>query len=131
MHDARGLSLDCSATTSHHLIVIVSLSSTPPLIGYISSIPDMSHSPSASFLLIFDTALKDYRNQTGMDLVDHPFPKQLEECNCVDSISSLLQEHAQRFRDFQGEKGKIMKSLECAVHVVHAPQAPFLVKVLV
>lgn len=79
----------------------------------------MSHSPSASFLLIFDAALKDYRNQTGMDLVDHLFAKQLEECNSVDSISSLLQEHAQRFRDFQGEKGKIMKSLECTVHVIH------------
>ena len=79
----------------------------------------MGHSPSVSSLLIFDAALKDYQNQTGMDLVDHPFVKQLEECNSVDSISSLLQEHVQRFQDTRGENGKIMKSLKSAVHVIH------------
>ena len=92
----------------------------PPFIGYISLIPDMSYSPSASFLLIFNAALKDYQNQTGVGLVDHPFAKQLERCNSVDSISSLLQENAQRFRDFRGENGRIMKSLKRAVHVIHS-----------
>lgn len=88
-------------------------------IDYISSIPDMSRSPSASFLLFFNAALKDYQNQTGMSLVDHPLAKQLEECNSMDSISSLIQEKAQRIRDFRGENGKIMESLKRAVHVVY------------
>jgi hypothetical protein len=95
------------------------LSQLRHFIGYITSIPDMSHSPSASFLLFFNAALKDYQNQTGMSLVDHPFAKQLEECNSVDSISSLIQENAQRFRDFRGEDSRIMESLKRAVHVVH------------
>jgi len=79
----------------------------------------MSLSPSASFLLLYNSALQDYTTQTGTNLVDHPFAKQLEKCESVDSISSLLQENVQRFRKFRGEDGKIIKSLKCAVHVLH------------
>ena len=79
----------------------------------------MSLSPSASFLLLYNSALQDYTTQTGTNLVDHPFTKQLEKCESVDSISSLLQENLPRFREFRTEDGKITKSLKCAVHVLH------------
>jgi len=79
----------------------------------------MSLSPSASFLLLYNSALQDYTTQTGTNLVDHPFAKQLENCESVDSISSLLQENVQRFHEFRREDGKITKSLKCAVHVLH------------
>ena len=75
--------------------------------------------PSASFLLLYNSALQDYTTQTGTNLIDHPFAKQLEKCESVDSISSLLQQNVQRFREFRGEDGKITKSLTCAVHVLH------------
>jgi len=79
----------------------------------------MSLSPSASFLLLYNSALRDYTTQTGTNLVDHTFAKQLEKCESVDSISSLLQENVRRFREFRREDGKIAKSLKCAVHVLH------------
>ena len=79
----------------------------------------MSFPPSASFLLLYNSALQDYTIQTGTNLIDHPFAKQLEKCESVDSISSLLQENVQRFRKFRGEDGKITNSLKCAVHVLH------------
>jgi len=79
----------------------------------------MSHPSSSSFRSLFDVALQDYENQTGTKLVDHPFAKQLEKCDSVDSISSALQEHARRFCEFRGEDGKIMKSLKCAVQVLY------------
>ena len=79
----------------------------------------MSLSPPASFLLLYNSALQDYTTQTGTNLVDHPLAKQLEKCESVDSISSLLQENVQRFREFRGEDGKIIKSLKSAVHVLH------------
>ena len=85
-----------------------------------SRIPDMSHtSSSSSFQLLFNAALQDYANQTGTKLDEHPLAKQLESCDTVDSITSVLQEHARKFHEFRGEDGKIMKSLKCAVHVLH------------
>jgi len=56
----------------------------------------------------------------GTHLVDHPFAKQLDKCESVDSISSLLQENVQRFHKFRSEDGKITKSLKCVIHVLHA-----------
>jgi len=79
----------------------------------------MSLSPSESFLLLYNSALEDYTSQTGTSLVDHPFAKRLENCESVDSILSLLQENVRRFHEFRREDGKIIKSLKCAVRVLH------------
>ena len=83
----------------------------------------MSHASSSfqssSFQLLFNAALQDYTNQTGTKLDEHPLAKQLESCDSVDSITSVLQEHAQKFHEFRGEDGKIMKSLKCAVQVLY------------
>ena len=76
-------------------------------------------SSSSSFQALFNAALQDYANRTGTKLDDHPIAKQLEKCDSVDSISSLLQDHARKFSDFQGEDGRIMKSLKRAVHVLY------------
>ncbi len=74
---------------------------------------------SSSFQLLFNAALQDYTNQTGTKLDEHPLAKQLESCDSVDSIASVLQEHAQKFHEFRGEDGKIIKSLKGAVHVLY------------
>ena len=80
----------------------------------------MSHpSSSSSFQPLFNAALQDYENQTGTKLDEHPLAKQLDSCDSVDSITAVLQEHAQKFQEFRGEDGKIMKSLKCAVHVLY------------
>ena len=79
----------------------------------------MRPSPSASFVLLYNSALEDYTNKTGTNLVDHQFVKQLEKCESVDSISSLLGEQLKRFREFRSADGKILKSLRCTVHVLH------------
>jgi hypothetical protein len=108
-----------STTNSRHLSAIISPKATPYFISYTSSIPAMSLSPSASFLLLYNSALQDYATQTGTNLVDHPFAKQLEKCESVDSISSLLQENLRPFLEFRREDGRIAKSLKCAVHVLY------------
>jgi len=87
--------------------------------NYFFPIPDMSPSPSESFQLLFETALQDYEKQTGMKLIDHPLARRLETCDSVDSITSILQEQVQAFRNFRGDDGKVMKSLKCAVHVLY------------
>ena len=75
--------------------------------------------PSAPFLSLYNSALQDYTTQTGTNLVDHPFAKQLEKCESVGSISSLFQENVRIFHEFRREDGRIIKSLKCAVHVLH------------
>jgi hypothetical protein len=89
--------------------------------SHISLHPDMngSSSSSLSFQSLFDAALQDYANQTGTNLRDHPLAKQLEKCDTVDSISSVLQEQARKIRDFRGEDGRIMRSLKCVIHVLY------------
>jgi hypothetical protein len=105
--------------TIHRLSALISPDTNSSSIFHISSISDMSHPSSSSFRSLFNVALRDYENQTGTKLVDHPFAKQLEKCDSVESISSALQEHARRFCEFRGEDGKITKSLKCAVQVLY------------
>ena len=76
--------------------------------------------PSSSFHDLFKAALLDYENQTGAKLIEHPFAKQLETCESVDSINAILQKQAQIFRKFRGDDGKIMKSLKSSVDVLYA-----------
>ena len=72
-----------------------------------------------SFRDLFNAALRDYQNQTGNSLIDHPFAKQLESCDSVDSIMAVLQEQAQIFHDFRGDDGKIMKSMKYSVNILY------------
>ena len=80
--------------------------------------PSSTSQATSSFQDLFNAALRDYENQTETKLVEHPFAKQLEECDSVDSIVAILQEQAQTFRKFRGEDGKIMKSLKSSVDVL-------------
>jgi len=77
-------------------------------------------SQPSSFQDIFNAALHDYKNQTGISLADHTFAKQLDTCNSVDSVTAILQEQAQIFREFKEDDGKIMKSLKSSVDVLYA-----------
>jgi fungal STAND N-terminal Goodbye domain len=81
---------------------------------------DMSQPSSfSSFRSLFDSALQDYATQTGTKLDDQPLAKELQDCDTVDSVLSVLQNQAQRFHQFRGQDGKIMKSLKSVVHVLY------------
>ena len=79
--------------------------------------------PSSSTTLhaLFDAALQDYKAKTGETLTDHPIAEQLETCQSVDSITAVLQERAQAFREFRGNDGKLMKAINSSVDVLCTP----------
>ena len=78
-------------------------------------------SGTSHFRVLFESALDDYRKQTGTVLVDHPLYGRLIKCDTVESITAVLQEQAQAFLKFRGkDDGKVMKPLKCAVHVLHS-----------
>jgi hypothetical protein len=81
----------------------------------------MSQATSSTFQALFNTALQDYENQTGISLVDHPFAKQLETCESVTSITAILREQAQSFREFSENDGKLMKALNSSIDVLCTP----------
>jgi hypothetical protein len=76
-------------------------------------------SSSSSFQVLFAAALQDYEIRTRISLVNHPFAKQLEECDSLDSIIAILREQAKGFREFKGDNGKLMKSVKCSVDILY------------
>jgi hypothetical protein len=76
---------------------------------------------SFTFRALFDAALHFYKVKTGTSLFDHPFAKQLETCESVNSITAILREQAQSFREFTENDGKLMKALNSLVDVLCAP----------
>ena len=73
----------------------------------------------SSFQGLFNVALQDYANQTGIGLDEHPFVKQLGACDSVDSITAVLQEQARIFHEFRGDDGKLMRSLKYSVSILY------------
>lgn len=64
------------------------------------------------------SALGDYEKQTNISLAEHPLAKQLESCQSVDSISSLLQDHARAFSELRGSD-RILKSIKNIVSFLY------------
>jgi len=60
------------------------------------------------------SALEDYEKLTNISLAEHPLAKQLESCHSVESISSLLQDHARAFSELPGSD-RILKSIRSIV----------------
>ena len=78
-------------------------------------------SESSNFQALFNAALQDYKDKTGSSLIDHPIAKRLERCQSVSSVTSVLQERAQSFREFRENEGKLVKALNSSVDVLCAP----------
>ena len=68
-------------------------------------------SESSRFQELFESALQDYQHQTGISLPEHPLAQQLQNCNSVESIITILQQQANAFSEFRGRDG-ILKSLK-------------------
>jgi hypothetical protein len=79
-------------------------------------------SGSLLFQALFESALQDYENQTGIPLASHPLAEQLQNCQSVDFVTTLLQEETQAFRKFRG-RDKIIKSLKNVVSALSSVSA--------
>lgn len=94
-----------------------------PFLSHFPPISDMSQPSSmssiSSFQGLFNAALQEYENQTGTTLPDHPFTKQLETCDFADSITAILQEQVQIFRQSRRDDAKIMKPLKSSVDILY------------
>jgi hypothetical protein len=78
----------------------------------------MTHQSGSSHLrVLFEAALEDYKHQTGIELAKHPLAERLQDCNSVESVTAILREQAQGFKEFR-EKDKVLKPLQKVLTVL-------------
>ena len=68
--------------------------------------------------MLFEAALEDYKQQTGIELAEHPLAERLQDCNSVESVTTTLREQTQDFKAFR-EKDKILKPLKKVLTILH------------
>jgi hypothetical protein len=68
-------------------------------------------SGSSHLRVLFEAALEDYKQQTGIELAKHPLAERLQDCNSVESVTAILREQAQDFKEFR-EKDKVLKATQ-------------------
>lgn len=67
---------------------------------------------------LFNAALAEYIKQTGIDLVNHPFSAQMENCKSFDDYLLILEELAKTVREFRDCNKRLVKALKPTVNVV-------------
>ena len=67
---------------------------------------------------LFEAALENYKQQTGIELAGHPLAQPLQECDSVDSVTAILREQMQDFKKFR-EKDKVLKPLKKVLTILH------------
>ena len=75
-------------------------------------------SGSSHLQVLFEAALQDYQKQTGIALAEHPLAEKLQNCNSVESVTTVLREQTQAFSDFRG-KDKVLKPLKTVLSGLH------------
>ena len=75
-------------------------------------------SGSSHLRVLFETALEDYKQQTGIELAEHFLAERLQYYNSVESVTNVLREQAQDFKEFR-DKDKILKPLKKVLTVLH------------
>jgi hypothetical protein len=75
-------------------------------------------SPSTHSQALFEAALQDYQNQTGIALAEHPLAEKLQSCDSVESVATVLREQIQAFSEFRG-KDNVLKPLETVLSGLH------------
>jgi hypothetical protein len=75
-------------------------------------------SGSSHLRVLFETALEDYKKQTGIELAKHPLAERLQYYNSVEFVTAILREQAQDFEGFR-EKDRVLKPLKKVLTVLH------------
>ena len=82
---------------------------------------NLPETPSTSnYQVIFDNALKAYKNKTGKDLSSDPLTRKIESCNSPDTVLRLLREQIPGFDQSGGSHDGPTKWLDPTVNVLYA-----------
>jgi hypothetical protein len=76
-------------------------------------------STSNTNLKLFNDALADYAQITGIDLSTNPFAVTLEQSDSLESILQLLQEREKAFKKFRNKKRRLLNYVSPCVEILH------------
>jgi hypothetical protein len=80
-------------------------------------------SNQSRFRALFESALQDYKRETGTELVNHPLTQRFVNCHSIESAIVILQEQVQPVSGFggggRGDGGKIEKSLKSVASALY------------
>ena len=79
-------------------------------------------SGSSHLQVLFEAALQDYQEKTGIALAEHPLAEKLESCDSVESVTAVIHEQTQAFSKFW-ENDKALKPLKSVLSVLHTLSA--------
>jgi hypothetical protein len=79
-------------------------------------------SRSTRFQALFDSALRAYKEKTGLTLAEHSLAMQLQSCTSVESITTLIQDQIRMSNDFGGTD-RIMDSIGSTISILSAVSA--------
>jgi hypothetical protein len=76
-----------------------------------------THTPDVKSL--FETALSEYEKRAETSLIETELSAKLKSCNCPDDVIAVLQDQAQAFQKYRGDRGTMMIRLKQAVNVLY------------
>src|SRR5258707_7105404 len=114
-------------SSPHHILLPNQLPFPVP--HFLPHPSDMSGLSGPSHLWqLFEAALVDYQQQTGVDLAKHTLADRLQDCNSVEDVATVLSKQAKDFKQFR-EKNKVLKPLKEVLTVLHlVSSAPSIAK---
>ncbi|KAH9061945.1 hypothetical protein EDB87DRAFT_1821506, partial [Lactarius vividus] len=74
--------------------------------------------PSSDLKAILDSALSEYKRETGKQLLDHPLAAELQRCDSVDAVLAIFQGQAEAFQQFRDGDQRLMKWISPVVDVL-------------
>ncbi|KAH9003750.1 hypothetical protein EDB86DRAFT_2826327 [Lactarius hatsudake] len=83
------------------------------------SSPSLTLVSYSQFETILGTALGEYKNKTGNDLLDNWLAKELQSRDSVDTILDIIQHQAEAFDKFRYDDEKLMKWIGPSVRVLY------------
>ena len=94
------------------------LLSSHPIAVMSQNLPETSS--TSNYQVIFDNALKAYKNKTGKDLATDPLTRKIESCHSPDAVLDLLREQIPGFNQSGSSHDAPMKWVDPTVNVLYA-----------
>lgn len=69
---------------------------------------------------ILDVALSDYKKKTGIELVDQPLTTDVQRCDTVDAVLTILQDQAKELQQFKDGDHRLMEQIGPLTQVLFA-----------
>ena len=76
---------------------------------------------------LFEAAFRDYENQTGKTLENHPLAEKLQSCDSVASVVAVLREQTVSFSEIRG-KDRVLKPVKNILSLLHKLSSSSVVK---